>query len=95
MAEIARKINARPAASLDGVGWWWEYITRLVKSYPAFTRQFVLDELPMIEGWLWYAQAITMDGWLSFNGVRIVSDGYIKQQTELLVKTAHEAWEKK
>ena len=94
MDDVIRRINARPSINLSGPGWWWEYVTRLVQFYPSFTREFVLDELAMLEGWLWYSQAIDMNGWLAFNGYHVISDGYVKQQADLLVRVAHDEWGK-
>lgn len=48
----------------------------------------------MLEGWLWYSQAIDMNGWLAFNGYHVISDGYVKQQADLLVRVAHDEWGK-
>ena len=76
------------------MGWWWDYVTRLVKTYPSFTRDFVMDELCMAEGWAWYAAAMELDGWLSFCGIQRVSDGYIRQQVNLLIEEAHRVWGK-
>lgn len=48
----------------------------------------------MAEGWAWYAAAMELDGWLSFCGIQRVSDGYIRQQVNLLIEEAHRVWGK-
>ncbi len=57
-----------------------------------WTPQFVLKELPMVEGWVWYSYAMSTDGWLNFSGVRLDGLGYIGQEKKELIKIAKDAW---
>lgn len=49
-------------------------------------------DLPMIEGWIWYAYAMENDGWLSFSGIRRKGVGYVGMQRETLVAEAKKAY---
>lgn len=43
-------------------------------------------ELPMVEGWAFYAMAMEHDGFLQFSGVRRSGEGYIAQEAKRLKK---------
>jgi len=43
-----------------------------------------MDEMPMELGYALIAGAMSMDGWLSFSGVKV--EGYIKSECEKLMK---------
>lgn len=43
-------------------------------------------DLTMDRGWAYVAQAIEMDGWLQFSGMRRSGKGYIGQEAELLME---------
>lgn len=45
-------------------------------TYPGFTRDYVLDELPSQQGWALLAAAIELDSGLA---VERATDGYIAQ----------------
>ena len=90
LAEISERLN-RKRASADGFGWLADYSCRLVKVYPSFTRQFVMDELPMVEGWIWHSFAFSDDPAHKFAGVR-TDRGYVKMEAEKLIKQAKDAW---
>jgi hypothetical protein len=49
---------------------------------------YVLDRLPMDQGWAFYAWAIENDGWLQFSGVKRDGDGYVMQGARELVGEA-------
>ncbi|MDE2097607.1 MAG: hypothetical protein KGL39_10200 [Patescibacteria group bacterium] len=85
------KVNRNRTPS-DGLGWLWDYTTRLVATYPSFTRDFVLYELPMIEGFAWLAAAIEMNGWLGFCGIKRSGKGYVGIESERLYQEALTAW---
>lgn len=55
------------------------YVGRLMAHYK-WTFDYVAFELPMIQGWVWYAFAMETDGWLNFSGVRRDGDGFVRQQ---------------
>lgn len=59
-----------------------------------WSEDYVLYELPMIRGWVYYAYAMENSGWLNFAGVKRQGAGYIKQQTETLMEQAkkHYGW---
>lgn len=40
----------------------------------------------MDEGFAFYSWSVENDGWLSFNGVKRVGDGYKRQQVRMLLK---------
>lgn len=64
---------------------------RLMAHYK-WTFDYVYYELPMVQGWVWYAFAMETDGWLNFGGVKRGSDGYIKQEKDILMQQARKAY---
>lgn len=42
-------------------------------------------DLPLVEGWVWYAYAMESDGWLNFSGVKREGRGYLAQEVERLM----------
>jgi len=66
------------------MGWLPDYLARLCRTYPSFSRDYVLFDLDMSEGWMWYSMAIEQDGWLQFSGVKRSSKGYVGQEIDLL-----------
>lgn len=91
MESLIERVN-RPRAPQDGLGWLVDYLCRLVSFYPSFTRRFVLDELPMIEGWAWYAFAMENNAMNQLGGIEKTSPGYVRQEKERLIAQAHEFW---
>ena len=83
----------RPKMDADGLGWLVDYVARLVHWYPSFTRDFVMDELPMAEGWIWFSAAYLDDPMHKFSGVKL-KGGYIAQERDELVKIANQLWGK-
>lgn len=75
----------------EGIGFLLEYVARLLHWYPSFTRTFVWDELPLVEGWAYYTAAYLDDPMHKFGGMR-PKGSYIKQESEKLIKEAHDAW---
>ena len=75
----------------DGLSWLIEYACRLLHSYPSFTPEYVWNELPMIQGWVYVAWAIENNGWLGFCGVKRNGAGFIKQYADALYKQAKDA----
>lgn len=53
---------------------------------------FILDELPMNQGWALYSWCLENDGWLQFGGMKREGKGYIGQGTEPLIRQAKEAF---
>jgi hypothetical protein len=92
LGDLIRRIN-RPKAEGDGIGFLLEYVGRLLHYYPSFTRQFVWDELPMVEGWAYFAFAYLDDPAHKFAGVKC-NGGYVKQESERLIALAKEYWSK-
>jgi hypothetical protein len=90
--ELAQSVNKQRAAQ-DGLGWWIDYVCRLVKCYPSFTKRYVTNRLPMVEGWAWYAFAFIDDPISRFEQVK-PTNGFIKQESEKLIEQAHKAWDK-
>jgi hypothetical protein len=82
----------RPKADGDGMGWVADYMTTLVHWYPSFSREFVLDILPLSEGWVWYNSAILNDPVNKFGGIKMTG-GYVAQESSKLIKQAHESWQ--
>ena len=93
MDSLLRQIN-RPKAPDEGLGWLLEYVCRLLKTYPSFNREFVWDELPMIEGWAYFSWAYENDAMNQLGGVSRTSPSYIKQESEKLISQALAAWAK-
>ena len=85
-----QRVNKSRAPS-DGIGWFLEYVAALVKYYPSFTLEYVMDELPMEEGWCWWTYAILNDPVNKFSGAKVV-DGYVKQMADELFEQAKTAW---
>lgn len=79
----------RPKAEGEGIGWLADYTTTLVHWYPSFTREFVLDELPLAEGWMWYSAAILNEPLNKFAGVKCIGS-YVAQEADKLIKQAQE-----
>lgn len=70
------------AGAPDGLGWWLDYLARLCSRFP-WTRDFVLDELPMAEGFALLAWSVENNG---IEPVRRVGKGYIATEIERLMK---------
>jgi len=47
---------------------------------------YVMDELPMYEGWAFVAWSMENDGWLKFCNVARKSPGYVKQAINKMMK---------
>ena len=82
----------RQKSTSDGIGWLADYVTTLVHWYPSFTREFVSDELPMEEGWIWYSAAVLGDPMNKFGGIK-PSGGFVKQEADKLIEIAHKSWQ--
>lgn len=52
---------------------------------------FILNEMPMDQGWAFYSWSMENDGWLQFCGVRRDGKGYMGQQAEHLMELARKA----
>jgi len=63
-------------------------VARLAKNYASFTLDFILYDLPMDQGWAFYAWAIENDGWLRFNSVNRSGKGYVAQEIDRLMEIA-------
>lgn len=90
LAELSERLNKKRSSS-GGLGWLTDYVCRLVKVYPTFTREFVWDELPMIEGWIWHSFAFSDDPAHKFAGIS-AEHGYVYAETQKLIKQAKDAW---
>jgi hypothetical protein len=93
LESLIERVNENKMAAKDGLGFLTDYVCRLVKCYPSFTLRYVWKRLPMIEGWPMYAWAFLDDPMHKFGEVRPLN-GYIKQQTEKLIKEAKDLWGK-
>lgn len=47
-----------------------------------------MDDLPMDQGWAFYAWAVENDGWLQFSGMKRDGDGYVMQGARKLTEQA-------
>jgi hypothetical protein len=83
----------RPKADGEGIGWLADYATTLVHWYPSFTREFVLDILPLSEGWMWYSAAVLNEPMNKFVGIKYVGS-YVKQESEKLIEQDKLIWDK-
>jgi hypothetical protein len=93
LARLMAATNRRQLPE-DSNGWFGDYLCRLVKTYPSFTRQVVMDELPMIEGWMYYGFAIEDDAMNRFEGLRRIGKGYVGLEEQVLIDKANEVWSK-
>jgi hypothetical protein len=64
------------------------YICRYRKYYPAESREEVWCEVPMHEGYLMIAGAMSLDGFLLFSGVVMADGGYVRQETDSIFSEA-------
>ena len=89
---MASRVNRKKSQD-DGIGFLIEYVGRLLHWYPSFTLKFVWDELAMAEGWAYYNFAFLDDPMHKFAGIS-PKNGYQRQESDKLIKEAHEAWAK-
>ena len=87
------RVNRNKSADADGIGWLADYATTLVHWYPSFTREFVLDVLPLAEGWVWYASAVLNEPMNKFAGIK-PKNGFIRQESDKLIAEAKAVWDK-
>ena len=90
MERLMQRVN-KPRAPDDGFGWFVEYVSILLHWYPTFTLAFIMDELPMEEGWIWWGKAIVDEPVARFAGAKVVN-GYVKQFSDELFEQARAAW---
>lgn len=66
---------------------------RLLRTFGGFPAlEYVLDELPMDQGWAFFSWSMENDGWLQFGGVRRDGPGYLGQAIAPLMAVAKEAY---
>ena len=63
-----------------------------MRYYPQFSKEFVENELWLMQGFAYLADAIEHDGWLNFVGVTRVGKGYIAMEIEDLMSQAEYLW---
>ena len=90
MDDLVQRLNTNRAPE-DGIGWWVDYCGRLLKTYSQFSMTFIMDELPMDEGWVWWNFAYQDDPMHKFSGMKAVR-GYIAEEAEKLVAEAKKSW---
>lgn len=66
------------------MGWYLEYVGRLLRGYPQFSLEYVENELPMSFGWALVNFYLENDGWMQFCGIKRIGNGYIQQEVEKL-----------
>ena len=71
------------AGAEDGLGWWIDYLCRLMANFPQMSRDYVLYELAGCEGWAFYAGSVESDAWRDSERK---SKGYIRQEIERRLK---------
>jgi hypothetical protein len=81
--------------SLDGSGWYLEYVGRLMKTYTQFSLEYIENELPMAFGWALVGYAIENDGFYQFCGIKRIGNGYVKQEVEKLKEQYYDSIKKK
>lgn len=54
----------------QGYGFVMDYCFKIFKNYHQFSWEYILFELPMIQGWLFYSYAVFDDPICRFSGVR-------------------------
>lgn len=64
------------------------YVGQLLRWYGggAATYDWILHELPMVQGYALRAVAMETDGWMQFAGVKRSSEGFIVQEVKSRLK---------
>ena len=65
------------------MGWHANYICTLMQVYH-YTKEYVLFELPMHEGYILQSHAIFNDPINKFNGIGFANGGYLGQECDKL-----------
>ena len=90
LTSFIQNVN-RPKAPSGGLGWWLDYVCRLIHFYPSFTLSFVLDELAMDEGWAYYVHAVENGNAAILGaafGAKMEGPNYIAQEVDRLIAIA-------
>ncbi len=59
----------------------------MLKYYPQYNWDEVVDEIPMQRGWAMIAVATKLDGWNQFCGLKLKKGSdYLSQEVQVLVK---------
>lgn len=74
--------NTRPY----GWGWLGDYCMCLLKNYQQFTMNYIMNELPMLDGWLLYSYAILNDPVHKFSGLQLKDGGPAGDEADALKK---------
>jgi hypothetical protein len=61
------------------------YIGQYRKYHPAETRRDVWCKIPICEGYVEIAVAMSLDGWLQFSGITLADGGYIRQEMDKIL----------
>jgi hypothetical protein len=56
-----QEVNSKPKLASDGHSWLINYVCQLMATFSQFSREYVLDELPMAEGWVYFVWAMDND----------------------------------
>jgi hypothetical protein len=76
------------------LGWYLDYVGRLLKAYPQFSEEFIENELPIRKGWCYICCYLENDGWLQFVGLKPSGDTYLEQEVNNLKTQYYEKYPK-
>lgn len=79
----------------DGLGWYLEYVGRLLKYYPGFSLDYINYELSMDMGWALLNWGLENDAWLQFAGMKRSGKGYIGLEVDILEKQYYDKYGRK
>lgn len=54
-------------------------------SYPQFTKDYILYELPMIDGWILWSYSMFNDPVHKFSGIEMENGGYLGIESDILL----------
>lgn len=80
----------KPKVPTDGDGWLVEYVCLLLKTFFNGRHEYVWDELPMVEGWVYFRWAMNNDPLTRMFGGERNKRGFVKQEYDKLMKHAIE-----
>lgn len=71
---------------MDGFGWLVEKHARVMKCFPAMTRDDLMHEMTSAESWVWYNWALENEMTAFGPLAERVGDGYLKKQVKSVMK---------
>lgn len=78
----------KPRPPLEGDGWLLEYVCVLLKTFFNGRPEYVWDELPLIEGLIYFQWALNNDVLAKLFGVERIGKSFVAMEAEKLIKQA-------